>query len=192
MRVRACVYVFRTQGFNFVTHKDLTAFIRRELTSNNGFYGARRVWRRTNCIPVGGSFSAQRADLIRSWVRTENRKWFYGLGRLVISAEGCPPWHTPLGSVTMCHEARHRHNTALPTGSSTSVPCSLCTIVIYIFKCISTLFQHSKSPNGLHQRVRQPQNRVYSLNIHHTIFLPIMGIAPIQHNFNLMLYHYTN
>ena len=63
-------------GFKFVSHEDLTAIIRQELTSNNGCYGVGNVWRRTNCILMGGSFSAQGADLHSVWGAYENRKWF--------------------------------------------------------------------------------------------------------------------
>ena len=68
-----------------------------EVTENNGYFGAGSVWKRTNCIPMGGAFSAQGV-----WAAYSNRKYFHQLEHLGITPEGWPVWHTPVGRVTLC------------------------------------------------------------------------------------------
>ena len=104
-----------SQGFRSVSHADLFAIVEQELTRNNGCWGAVRVWTRTNCIPMGGAFSAQGADLHSVWAAYVGRKCFRQLGRLEITTAGWPLWHTPLGRVTLC---QFRDNILIATDTS--------------------------------------------------------------------------
>ena len=54
-------------GFPFVSHAKLITIVGQELTCNDGCFSAGHVWTRTNCIPMGGSFSAQGTDLCSVW-----------------------------------------------------------------------------------------------------------------------------
>ena len=91
-----------SHGFTYVTHEELIAIVIQELTANNGYFGVGRVWTHTNCIPMGGSFSAQGADLHGLWAAYENRKYFHRLGCLEVTPEVWPMWHTPEGRVALC------------------------------------------------------------------------------------------
>ena len=77
-----------SQGFRFVSHEELSAIVKQELTQNSGCFSAGKVWSCTNCIPMGGSFSAEGADLNSVWGAYLGRKGSHRLGRLEISLEG--------------------------------------------------------------------------------------------------------
>ena len=55
------------QRFRYVTHDDLIRLVEFDLTSNNHCTAAEQVWERDGCIPMGGPFSAQAADLHCVW-----------------------------------------------------------------------------------------------------------------------------
>ena len=46
------------QGFRFLNHDDLVSIVSHELEMNNGCFSVGKPWVRTNCIPMGGPFSA--------------------------------------------------------------------------------------------------------------------------------------
>ena len=52
---------------------------------------------------MGGSFSAQAADLHSLWGVYNNRHLFRQLGTLHIFESGFPFWDTPHGIITLCH-----------------------------------------------------------------------------------------
>ena len=47
-----------SHGFRYVSHEALSGIVTQELTENNGCFGAGSIWKRTNCIPMSGAFSA--------------------------------------------------------------------------------------------------------------------------------------
>ena len=50
------------QGFRFLNHDDMVCIVSHELVVNSGCFSVGKLWVRTNCIPMGGLFSAQGAD----------------------------------------------------------------------------------------------------------------------------------
>ena len=59
-----------------------------EMQHNNFIRAAGDLWNRTGYIPMGGSFSAQAADLHSLWGVSKNRHKFRALGNLVMSDKG--------------------------------------------------------------------------------------------------------
>ena len=60
------------------------------------------LWSRHGCIPMGGSFSAQAADLCSLWGVYNNRHLFRRSGTLHISDSGIPFWESPYRIITLC------------------------------------------------------------------------------------------
>ena len=50
------------------------------------------MWVRVGCIPTGGPFSSQSADLHSVWCAYKNRGKFRDLGQLIVSESGYPYW----------------------------------------------------------------------------------------------------
>ena len=103
-----CVFVDRagwgnSTNFWFLSHKEMTDTIMFE--TNNHIYvkAAGELWSRAGCIPMGGSFSAQAADLHSLWGVYKGRHKFRALGELRISDEGFPFWVSDHGRVGFCH-----------------------------------------------------------------------------------------
>ena len=101
--------------FHYISHDDLAQIVSHELTNNNGCYSTGGLWARTNCIPMGGPFSAQGTDSV--WAAYTGRGKFRGLGRLEVSAEGWPVWHGMWGHASMC---QFRDNILLATDAAPS------------------------------------------------------------------------
>ena len=68
------------------------SYVSFELQVNNKCWSVGKVWGRDQCIPMGGSFSAQSADLHCVWSGYTGRSIFRRLGALNISAEGYVFW----------------------------------------------------------------------------------------------------
>ena len=88
--------------FWFITHTQMTDTIQFEMENNNFIRAARNLWSRQGCIPKGGSFSAQAADLHSLWSVYNSHHLFYTLGQLSVSPEGFPYWSNPHGTVALC------------------------------------------------------------------------------------------
>ena len=88
--------------FWYITHGDLSNKINFELQNNNYVTAAGSLWQKTGCIPMGGSFSAQAADLHCQWGVYMNRARFRDLGELRITDTGFIYWDTPWGALTLC------------------------------------------------------------------------------------------
>ena len=102
-------------SFHYINHDDLVKIVSHELTHNNGCYSTGDLWTRTNCIPMGGPFSAQGADLHSVWAAYTGRGKFRDLGRLGVNTEGWPVWHGRWGRTSMC---QFRDNILLATDAS--------------------------------------------------------------------------
>ena len=102
-------------SFHYISHDDLVKIVSHELTHNNGCYSTGSLWARTNCIPMGGPFSAQEADLHSVWATYTGRGKFRSLGRLEVTTEGWPVWHGRWGRTSMC---QFRDNILLSTDAS--------------------------------------------------------------------------
>ena len=88
--------------FWYIEHRNLTARIEFELKHNNYVQAAGNVWKRPGCSPMGGSFSAQSADLHCQWEVYQNRHLFRELGTLQITASGYVYWETEWGVLSLC------------------------------------------------------------------------------------------
>ena len=106
-----------SQNFHYINHEDLVALVSHELGNNNGCYSSGALWVRTNCIPMGGLFSAQGADLHSVLGAYQGSQLFRKLGTLEISDEGWAVWHTRWGRVSMC---QFRDNILVAPDSSPS------------------------------------------------------------------------
>ena len=82
------------KGFWYVSHSALEKTLAFELMENNMCVANGQVWKRLHCIPMGGSFSAQAADLHCVWNVFRHRGYFRSLGTLQISPEGFPYWES--------------------------------------------------------------------------------------------------
>ena len=80
------------QGFKYVTHEDLIRLVDFDLTSNNRCTAAGQVWERDGCIPMGGPFSVQAADLHCVWSAYQKRGLFRRLGDPQVSDSGFVYW----------------------------------------------------------------------------------------------------
>ena len=98
--------------FLYIEHQDLTAKIEFELKHNNYLQAAGNVWKRPGCIPMGGSFSAQSAELHCQWEVYQHRHLFRDLGTLQITASGFVYWETEWGVLSLC---QFRDNILLAT-----------------------------------------------------------------------------
>ena len=73
-----------------------------EMQCNNCIKALGSLWSRHGCVQMGGSFSAQGADLHSLWGVYSNRHLFRQLGTLHISESGFPFWETRHGIFTLC------------------------------------------------------------------------------------------
>ena len=78
---------------------------------------AGHLWSRRRCIPMGGSFSAQAADLHSLWSVYTSYHPFYTLSQLSVSPEGFPYWRNAHGTVAPC---QFRDNILIATSFSDS------------------------------------------------------------------------
>ena len=76
----------------YIAHEDLTTPVNFELRKNNHCAAVGRLWQRVNCIPMGGSFPAQSADLHSVWGAYKKRNNFCRLGALKFSPKGVVDW----------------------------------------------------------------------------------------------------
>ena len=97
---------------------------------NNVVRAAGELWCRQGCIPMGGSFSTQAADLHSLWSVYTSRRLFYTLGQLCMSPEGFPFSRNAHGIVALC---QFRDNimiaTNYPDYPSTHIVQTVCQIL---------------------------------------------------------------
>ena len=86
----------------YLTHTAMRDTISFEMHCHNFITALGSLWSRHGCIPMGGSFSAQAADLHSLWGVYSNRHLFRQLGTVHISESGFPFWETPHGIITLC------------------------------------------------------------------------------------------
>ena len=109
-------------GFRYITHQQLCSIVDHELSNNNACWALGRVWVPPNCIPMGGPFSAQGADIQFLWQVYQHRGQFRPLGAPTVSPEGFPMWEGRWGRVTMC---QFRDNILIATDCPQSKQASL-------------------------------------------------------------------
>ena len=81
-----------SKSFRYILHQVFSEYVRFELQRNNKCWAVGKLWSRDLCIPMGGSFSAQSADLHSVWGAYTGRQEFRRLGALTISPEGYVLW----------------------------------------------------------------------------------------------------
>ena len=88
-----------SKSFRYILHQVLSEYVRFELQRNNKCWAVGKLWSRDLCIPMGGSFSAQSADLHSVWGAYTGRQ--ERLGALTISPEGYVLW-TGRWRISLC------------------------------------------------------------------------------------------
>ena len=92
----------KSSKFWYITQQRLMDTIEFELVNNNYVVAGGDVWQRPGCIPMGGSFSPQSADLHCQWGVYKHRHLFRRLGQLHIGDSGFAYWDTPWGVLSLC------------------------------------------------------------------------------------------
>ena len=88
--------------FWYLAHEDLVNLVTFDLTEHIHVWAGGELRHRLRCIPMGGSFSAQSADLHSAWGVFQGRHLFRKLGKLHISESGFVYWINELGTVSLC------------------------------------------------------------------------------------------
>ena len=88
--------------FWYMTHEDPCAVLKFEMSKNTYVQANGKVWGRGHCIPMGGSFSAQSADLHSCWGLYQARRFLRSLGSLHFTSAGFPYWVNQQGCVSLC------------------------------------------------------------------------------------------
>ena len=86
----------------YLNHDQLEEVLRFEMIDNIYLRACGKVWGRTHCIPMGGSFSAQSADLHSCWGAYKGRRLLRSLGELCFTELGFPFWRSTEGVMTKC------------------------------------------------------------------------------------------
>ena len=103
-----------SKSFRYISHDRLSSYVSFELQVNNKCWSVGKVWSRDQCIPMGGSFSAQSADLHCVWSGYTGRSIFRRLGALNIAPEGYVFW-VGTWTIALC---QFRDNVLLATDAS--------------------------------------------------------------------------
>ena len=88
--------------FWYMTHEDFCAVLKFEMSKNTYVQANGKVWGRGHCIPMGGSFSAQSADLHSCWGLYQARRFLRSLGSLHFNSAGFSYWVNQQGCVSQC------------------------------------------------------------------------------------------
>ena len=116
--------------FWYITHAQMSDTITFEMHCNNFIRAVGGLWCRHGCIPMGGSFSAQAADLHSLWQVYSNRHLLRRLGSLTVSEAGFPYWESPQGITALC---QFRDNiliaTTYPDTTSHPIVSTVCNLL---------------------------------------------------------------
>ena len=113
-------------NFSVIFHGELVDLITFSLCSDNFCWAAGSPWQRLFAIPMGGSFSAQTADLYCFWafhfLKARSRQW----GKLSTSPEGYPVWTSSTGHIMALAQFRDNILVAPAGPRATSVVRDVC------------------------------------------------------------------
>ena len=98
-------------SFWHLSHEELESMVRFSLTEHNTVWCAGSLWKRSGAIPMGGSFSAQCADLHSIWAMKRNVDIMKRFGKLVRTVP-FPLWETPTGNTVSLSQLRDNVNVA--------------------------------------------------------------------------------
>ena len=131
-----------SSAFWHLSHRALTRLVQFSLIEDNHVCSAGALWCREDAIPMGGSFSAQCADLHSVWGLFKHVSLLKQFGTL-IQQEPIPLWQTARGNVVNLSQFRDNVNVAAKGPSAASemgVVCSLlaeCWDLPVVCDCIT-------------------------------------------------------
>ena len=103
------------KSFKHITHTFLTSIVKWDLLVQNSAFAVGQVWSHTGCIPMGGYFSAQAADLYSFWRLKKLVRVMRALGDLSTSEVGIPIWTAQIhGASVRIALAQFRDNAGIP------------------------------------------------------------------------------
>ena len=114
-----------SSAFWHFSHEELTDLVRFSLTEDNQVWCAGAMWKRADAIPMGGSFSAQCADLHSLWALKEGVDVMRRFGTLQ-KAEPFPVWATPAGNTDSLSQFRDNVNVAAKGPSARTEMLRVC------------------------------------------------------------------
>ena len=113
-------------AFWHISHDELVPLVQFSLTEDNYVWCAGQLWQRTDAIPMGGSFSAQCADLHSVWALTEADCVMRRFGDLLQTVP-VPLWKTPAGNTVSLSQFRDNVNVASAGPSAAMEMSRVCT-----------------------------------------------------------------
>ena len=122
-----------SSAFWHFSHEELTQLVQFSLTEDNQVWCAGAMWKRANAIPMGGSFSAQCADLHSLWALKHRVDVMRGFGTL-IKQEPFPVWETRAGNTVSLSQFRHNVNVAAKGPSACNEMSHVCDALCQCWK----------------------------------------------------------
>ena len=106
----------KSGSFWYITQAELSEYVKLEFVHNNFVQASGKIWRRVDAIPMGGSFSAQAADLYSIWRLKKAVTCMKLLGDLHWASNDYPYWvvNTSGGRVSLAL-AQFRDNIVVAT-----------------------------------------------------------------------------
>ena len=117
-----------SSAFWHFSHEELTQLVQFSLTEYYQVWCAGAMWKRSDAIPMGGSFSAQCADLHRSWALKQGVEIMRRFGTL-IEQEPFPVWEAPAGNTVSLSQFCDNVNVAAKGPSASNEMSRVCDAV---------------------------------------------------------------
>ena len=115
-----------SSAFWHLSHEELTQLVQFSLTEDNQVWCAGAMWRRSDAIPMGGSFSAQCADLHSLWAVKQGTEIMKRFGKLSVHGS-FPAWETPAGNTVSLSQFRNNVNVAAKGPSAKFEMARVCS-----------------------------------------------------------------
>ena len=91
-------------AFHFMPMDELVSLVEFSLTRDNVVLASGEPWHPSGAIPMGGSFSAQSADLHCVWMCKKMVSLMCYLGEMSVTDAGILQWHLPSNDVVALHQ----------------------------------------------------------------------------------------
>ena len=114
-----------SSAFWHFSHEELTQLVQFSLTEDNQVWCAGAMWKRADTIPMGGSFSAQCADLHSLWAPGQGVDIMRRFGTL-IKQDPFPVWETPAGNTVSLSQFWDNVNVAAKGPSASNEMSRVC------------------------------------------------------------------
>ena len=114
-----------SSAFWHLSHDELTQLVQFSLTEDNQVWCAGAMWRRSDAIPMGGSFSAQCADLHSLWALKQGIETMKRFGKLIEQGP-FPAWEAPAGNTVSLSQFRDNVTVAAKGPSAKSQMARVC------------------------------------------------------------------